>query len=135
MRERLREETDGYLRSYAPYGDVGSTIPRRQVLELAEKVVKSDGPNVILLTGIAGSGKSGVIRGLIGKLGELGVTHLAFRVDHYLDRGSPQEIGRALIGREESQVSTLKGFIRLIYPYLSSIRLTPCARSRVETAS
>ncbi len=109
LRERLREETDGYLRSYAPLDNEGSAIPRRQTLELADKIVKPGGPNVVLITGVAGSGKSGVVRGFIGKLKELGTTHLAFRVDHHLDRGSPQEIGRALTGREESPVSTLKG--------------------------
>src|SRR5208282_700741 len=64
---------------------------------------------VVLLTGIAGCGKSGVVRGLISELQKSRIPHLAFRVDHHLDRGSPQEIGEFLTDRKESPVSTLKG--------------------------
>src|ERR1044071_3808944 len=109
VRERVRIETDEYLRTYSPFGAGGSTIPRRQIAELVDRVTKSDGAKVVLLIGIAGSGKSGVVRGFIGKLRELGVTHLALRVDHHLDRGTPQELGKALTDRNESPVSTLKG--------------------------
>jgi hypothetical protein len=107
LRERLRAETDTYLQTYSPFGAGGAAIPRRQVCEIADQIGQPDGPNVILVTGIAGSGKSGVVRGLIGKLQE--VMHLAFRVDHHLDRSTPQEIGRALTGRAGSPVATLKG--------------------------
>ena len=109
MRERLCAETDAYLQTYSPFGTGGSVVPRRQVGEIVGQIRQSDGPNVILVTGIAGSGKSGVVRGLIDKLREFEVTHLAFRVDHHLDRGTPQEIGQALTNRAESPVSTLKG--------------------------
>jgi len=109
LRERLCLETDEYLQSYSPFGAGGSTIPRSQACELLEQISKPDGPNVILLTGIAGSGKSGIIRGLIDKLRKLEVTHLALRIDHHLDWGTSQEIGHALTGRQESPVSTLKG--------------------------
>lgn len=109
VRERLHAETDAYLQTYSPFGIGGSTVPRRQICDLVDQVGKPDGPNVVLLTGIAGSGKSGVIRGLIDKLRERHITHLAFRVDHHLHRGTHQEIGQALTGREESPVSTLKG--------------------------
>lgn len=109
LRERLRTETDEYLRTYSPFGAGGSTIPRRQICELFDQISKPDGPNVVLLTGIAGSGKSGIIRGLIRKLIEVKVTHLALRIDHYLNCSTPYEIGQALTGRQESPVSTLKG--------------------------
>jgi hypothetical protein len=109
VRERVRIETDEYLRTHSPFGAGGSTIPRRQIAELVDQVIKPDGAKVVLLTGIAGSGKSGVVRGFIGKLRELGITHLALRVDHHLDRGTPQELGKALTDRHESPVSTLKG--------------------------
>jgi hypothetical protein len=109
LRERTLGETNEYLRTYSPFGAGGSTIPRRQIAELIDQVTKPDGAKVVLLTGIAGSGKSGIVRGFIGKLRELDVTHLALRVDHHLDRGTPQEVGKALTGRDESPVSTLKG--------------------------
>ena len=109
LRERLDSETDAYLQTYSPFGAGGSTIPRWQSCELADRVTNPDGPNVILLTGIAGSGKSCVIRGLIDKLREWEVMHFALRIDHHLNRSNPQEIGQALTGREESPVTTLKG--------------------------
>jgi len=40
----------------------------------------ANGPAVILLTGIAGSGKSGVIRGVIEQLEARGITHLAAKI-------------------------------------------------------
>lgn len=114
LRERLYSETDAYLQTYSPFGAGGSVIPRRQTRELIDLILKPNGPNVLLLTGIAGSGKSGVIRGLIdefriGEFRDLGILHLAFRVDHHLGHSTPQEIGLAITGREESPVSTLKG--------------------------
>lgn len=110
LREKLRLETDAYLQTYSPFGAGGaSPIPRPQIFKVAEHLKRPAGPRVVLLTGIAGSGKSGVVRGLIGKLLELDIAHLAFRVDHHLNRGTPQEIGQALTGRMESPVSTLKG--------------------------
>jgi len=109
LRERLRSETDEYLRTYSPFGAGGSTIPRRQTSELSAAIEGCEYPSVVLITGIAGSGKSGIIRAFIHRLRELGVVHLALRVDHHLNHGSPQEIGHAITGRQESPVATLKG--------------------------
>lgn len=109
LRERLCSKTDEYLQTYSPFGAGGSTIPRSQICELVEQISKPEGPTAILLTGIAGAGKSGIIRGLINKLREIKVSHLALRIDHHLNHGTPQEIGQALTGRQESPVSTLKG--------------------------
>lgn len=85
------------------------TVPRSQPRELADLLRNQNGPRLILLTGIAESGKSGIIRGLIDILRNHGITHLAFRVDQYLDCGTPYRLGQALMGRDESPVSTLKG--------------------------
>ena len=109
LRERLQAETTSYLQTYSPFGAGGSTIPRNETEKLTELIKRSDGPSVVLVTGVAGSGKSGVARGLIDQLRDDGTTHLAFRVDHHLDRHTSQDIGNALIGRSESPVSTLKG--------------------------
>lgn len=109
LRERLQAETASYLQTYSPFGAGGSTIPRNETKKLTEFIKRSDGPSVVLVTGVAGSGKSGVARGLIDQLRDDGTAHLAFRVDHHLDRRTPQDIGNALIGRSESPVATLKG--------------------------
>lgn len=106
---RLLDETDAYLQTYNPFGAGGDIIPRHQTDLLASLINDINGPRLVLLTGIAGSGKSGVIRGLIDVLGSLDISHLAFRVDHHLDHNTPQEIGQALTGRAESPIVTLKG--------------------------
>ena len=106
--ERVGTETAAYLDTYSPFGAGGSNIPRKEVAALCELVTKPDGPAIVLLTGTAGSGKSGVTRGLIENLRRLGILHLAFRVDHHLDRRNPQELGEALTGRLESPAVTLK---------------------------
>jgi hypothetical protein len=109
LRERLSEETDAYLGTYIPFGAGGSTIPRIEPCRLIDLVGNPTGPDVILLTGIAGAGKSGVIREFIGQLNELDIPCLAFRIDQHLDCLSPTMLGKAVTGREESPVSTLKG--------------------------
>jgi len=109
IQQRLNEETQAYLQTYTPFGVGGETISRGQSGTLVDEILKSDGPELVLLTGVAGSGKSGIVRGAIGQLRELKVPHLAFRVDHYLSCGTREELGKKLTGREEGPVSTLKG--------------------------
>ena len=109
IQQRLKNETEAYLQTYTPFGAGGETIPREQSGTLVDEILKSDGPELVLLTGIAGSGKSGIIRGAIERLRELKVSHLAFRVDHYLSCDTREELGKKLTGREEGPASTLKG--------------------------
>ncbi len=109
IQQRLKDETEAYLQTYTPFGAGGETIPRGQSGTLVDEILKSDGPELVLLTGIAGSGKSGIVRGVIEQLRELNVPHLALRVDHYLSCGTREELGKKLTGREEGPVSTLKG--------------------------
>lgn len=107
--ERLRKETDAYLESYSPFGISGELIPRVETQTLVEEIVNDAGAELILITGVAGSGKSGVIRGAIEPLRERDIPLLAFRVDHFLKSSTPEEIGKGLTNREESPVTTLKG--------------------------
>jgi 23S rRNA maturation mini-RNase III len=109
LRERLSDETTSYLATYIPFGAGGSTISRLEAGRLVDLVGNPTGPDVVLLTGVAGSGKSGVIREFIKQLDELSIPHLAFRIDQHLDCTSPTTLGKAVTGREESPVSTLKG--------------------------
>src|SRR5664280_561791 len=117
LQQRLDEETNAYLQTYTPFGVGGKTILRDQSKTIVDEILKPDGPELLLLTGVAGSGKSGVVRSIIEKLREIGVPHLAFRVDQYLSCGTREALGKKLTGREESPVSTLKG----TYPATSSI--------------
>ena len=82
--QRLQEETEAYLGTYTPFGMDGETIARTQADQILDELRKSDGPELILLTGVAGSGKSGVIRSVIQHLREAEIPHLAFRVDQHL---------------------------------------------------
>ena len=109
IQQRLKDETEAYLQTYTPFGAGGETIPRGQSGTLVDEILKSDGPELVLLTGVAGSGKSGIVSGAIGKLREINVPHLALRVDHYLSCSTREELGKKLTGREEGPVSTLKG--------------------------
>ena len=109
LRGKLLDETKAYLQTYNPFGAGGDIIPRQQTDLLVNLLQDVNGPRLVLLTGVAGSGKSGVVRGLIDMLRKLDISHLAFRVDHHLDHDSPREIGQALTGRAESPIITLKG--------------------------
>ncbi|OPL16008.1 MAG: hypothetical protein AVO38_01750 [delta proteobacterium ML8_D] len=109
IQQRLNDETEAYLQTYTPFGAGGETISRAQTATLIDEILKSDGPELVLLTGVAGSGKSGIVRRAIEQFRELNVPHLAFRVDQYLSCGTREELGKKLTGRKESPVSTLKG--------------------------
>ena len=109
LRERLIIETKSYLDTYSPFGAGGATIARSESQELIDRLRDPAGPRVILLTGVAGSGKSGVVRELIGRLADINIPHLALRIDQHLDCASPKTLGKAVIDREESPAATLKG--------------------------
>ncbi len=117
IQQRLDEETIAYLQTYTPFGAGGETIERDHVSTILEEILKPDGAELVMLTGVAGSGKSGVIRGVIEQLRECNVPHLAFRVDHFLSSDTKEELGKKLTGRKESPVSTLKD----TFPDTSSI--------------
>jgi hypothetical protein len=107
--QRLQEETEAYLGTYTPFGMSGETIARSQADQIVDELRKPNGPELLLLTGVAGSGKSGVIRSVIQHLREAEVPHLAFRVDQHLDCATREELGERLTGCKEGPVSTLKG--------------------------
>jgi hypothetical protein len=109
LKERLSTETTNYLSTYIPFGVGGARIPRTEASQLLSLLGKPLRPSVVLLTGVAGSGKSGVIREFIGALSEREVPHLAIRIDQHLDCSSPKSLGKAVTEREESPVATLKG--------------------------
>ena len=109
IQEKIKKETQAYLDTYSPFGAGGSTIPRSQIKSIIDELHSSKGTELILLTGVAGSGKSGVTRGVIQELEKHKITHLAFRVDHHLSCNSPQDFGNELFQRNESPVITLKG--------------------------
>ena len=109
LREKLAGETEAYLNTYSPFGVGGEVITRKEADQVYDALLDGDAPKVLLLTGIAGSGKSGVVRELIGKLNETAIPHLAFRVDHHLRCNRPEDFGQAIFQRNEPPTVTLKG--------------------------
>ncbi|NKF23823.1 nSTAND1 domain-containing NTPase [Solimonas marina] len=108
MSASLRRGTEQYLGSYAPFGVRGSALPRTQVDEILASLRNDKGHQFVLITGVAGSGKSGVVRALTSALTEEQIPHLALRIDHYLDQASPRELGHAIFDRRQSPVVMLK---------------------------
>ncbi|MFM0126731.1 NACHT domain-containing protein [Paraburkholderia sediminicola] len=108
LTERLHSSTEDYLVSYAPVA-ADKLIPRKESQRLLDELLKPEGANVILLTGAAGSGKSGLVKQLIAELRSLGIVNLALRADQFLNIGTKEDIGRQLTARDESPVVTLKG--------------------------
>ncbi len=108
----LRETVDTanrlYLQSYTPFGVAGRRIARDETDTVLAGLQAPNGPSLILLTGEAGSGKSGIVREVMDGLAANAVPHLAFRMDHFLDHGRSDEIGTRLLGVDESPVSVLE---------------------------
>lgn len=109
LKEKLTKQTERYLNSYIPFGVGGTKINRQETKQLISEAENESGAQVIMLTGVAGSGKSGIIRAFIEHLKNTEINHLAFRIDHHLDCATPENIGLELIDRKESPVITLEG--------------------------
>lgn len=109
LRRRLSSETDAYLQTYTPFGAGGQVIPRQETEGVLSLLDQADGPRIVLIKGAAGSGKSGVVRGIIDGLRARQRLHLALRIDQHLDCGTPADLGRELFRRDESPAVILKG--------------------------
>lgn len=108
IRERIALANQRYLASYTPFGVGGAVIPRSEAKEILELLDADDGPSIILLTGNAGTGKSGVVREVLKGFEDCGTIHMAFRVDQYLGTDSSQTLGQKLYDRRENPVVTLE---------------------------
>ncbi|MFA7405180.1 MAG: AAA family ATPase [Pelobacteraceae bacterium] len=108
LRERITQANQRYLESYAPFGIGGVSISRKEAQEVLSVLNDEECPDIILLTGNAGTGKSGVIREILSGLNGLDAAYLAFRVDSRLSIDSSNALGQALYGRSENPVFTLQ---------------------------
>ncbi|CAK07598.1 MULTISPECIES: ATP-binding protein [Rhizobium] len=109
LRSKLQDETEGYLNSFTPFGASGHILERSQADEIISLLKNPSGPRVVMVSGVAGCGKSGVVREVLKDLDDREVVHLAFRVDQHLECKSSLDFGKALLGSEESPVTVLKG--------------------------
>ena len=110
--ERLERQTDAYLASYLPHGISSVVIPRAEAGQALRVLCASPRKRVLILTGKAGVGKSGVARQIIEGLREDDIPCLAFRIDRMLEGGGPatlDALGQQLTGRNESPVISLVG--------------------------
>ena len=107
LREKVDAANRRYLDSYTPFGIGGKQIARAEADIVVKHLQTADGPILILLTGEAGSGKSGVVREVMTSLTAHAVPHLAFRIDRCLSCRTRNEVGSVVLGRDESPVSAL----------------------------
>ena len=107
LAEAAHEANTRYLQSYTPFGFGGERIQRQVTSEVLSALQTNDAPRLVLLTGSAGSGKSGVVRDVMVTLDAHQVPHLTFRIDRYLNAQSKSQIGSVLLDREDSPVSAL----------------------------
>ena len=107
LREDVAVANQRYLNSYTPFGIAGQKISRAEASVVLAELQAADGPSLILLTGEAGSGKSGVVREIMTSLSDSSIPHLAFRIDRYFSCGTRTAVGSDVLSREESPVSAL----------------------------
>ena len=107
LRENISTANRLYLQSYTPFGIADQQIPRAEADDILAKLNTTAGPSLILLTGEAGSGKSGVVREVMAGLLNREVPFLAFRVDRYLSCQTRNGVGSVVLGRDESPISAL----------------------------
>ena len=109
LREAIAAANRRYLESYTPFGfgTERQRIDRVEAEAVVEHLQAADGPTLILLTGKAGSGKSGVVRVVIDGLETRAIPHLALRMDRHLSCRTRNEMGSVLLNRDESPVSAL----------------------------
>ncbi|HXQ68830.1 MAG TPA: hypothetical protein VN980_19855, partial [Alphaproteobacteria bacterium] len=109
---RIKKITDAYLDSYAPFGFSREVIRRTEAQKILHTLQGDLSKKLLILTGKAGAGKSGVIRQIIGDLRESEIPCMAFRIDRLLEGGGPdtaEDLGRILCERKESPIITLAG--------------------------
>ena len=107
LRENVISANQRYLDSYRPFGIAGQEISRAEASNVLAELQAVPGASLILLTGSAGHGKSGVVREVMAGLSTSDIPHLAFRVDRYLSCRTRNEVGSVVLDRGESPVSAL----------------------------
>jgi len=118
LRERISDANRSYLDSYIPFDIGGAVIVRQETQEVLALLEADDGPSIILLTGNAGAGKSGVVRQILSELEKRGATFLAFRIDIRLGIDSSAALGQALYERRENPIFTLQSLASTDKPVL-----------------
>ncbi len=104
-RQAVADATERYLRGVRQNLIQGSLIPRNKTDEIVERLTGAQ-PADCVLTGKAGTGKTGCVLDVVEKLKGQGVRVLAFRLDRHMSATSATGLGKRL-ELEESPVLVL----------------------------
>lgn len=124
--EKIGRQNSRYEASHGPLGVDDHNVPR-DLSNVLVHALRDGEKDFIVVTGVAGSGKSGVIRQAASELQKLGVTCLKLRLDSLLQYRTADELGAALFGPDESPCITLSlaaptdGFAILILDQLDAV--------------
>ncbi len=121
LRGRFAESLRHYLAG-------GRLIPRPETTEVMAALQKT-GIRLVLIHGVAGAGKSGVLYELTQRLDEEDTPYLPLRLDRQRPKVSPQHFGRIELGLPDSPVRCLQrlagdGRVVLILDQLDALRWT-----------
>ncbi|MBN8603119.1 MAG: hypothetical protein J0M26_18930, partial [Planctomycetes bacterium] len=93
---RLKELQEEFVESIQQHLAGGTFIPRAEVEELHNAVFDEEPVDAIVLHGLAGHGKSGVLLDLCKRLSNLDVPFLAVRLDRKQPTETPRSFGKSL---------------------------------------
>ena len=110
-RQAVVDATDRYLRGVRRNLIQGSLIPRDKTDEIVARLT-GEQPADCVLTGKAGTGKTGCVLEVVEKLRERGTQVLAFRLDRYMLASSAPDLGQRL-ELEESPALALSAAAKL----------------------
>ncbi|MER8977915.1 hypothetical protein [Mesorhizobium sp. M0870] len=97
--------TDEYLQSLPP--PIAGAVIQTADIDEAVKMAVSGSTRLLVVAGAAGSGKSVAMSRIVAAGSALGWPTLALRIDRFLSAQTIEEVGKALLGREESPVGVL----------------------------
>lgn len=125
--QAVRGATDRYLLPHREEAILGSPIPRQETQEVLELLL-DDAPNVVLVTGKGGIGKSGVTAQVIESVTKGGYLALPLRCDLLEPTQLPREVGTqlGLPGSPSAVLSALSPGRRslLVLDQLDAVSLT-----------
>ena len=123
----MARQNSRYEESHGALGVGGEFIRRTIAQSISDELQPSGETNFVALTGVAGSGKSGVLRQVAMTLEAQGVPCLRVRLDSVLHFASADDLGAYLFGPHESPALTLSlaapedGFAVLMLDQLDAI--------------
>lgn len=110
VRQNLADQNHLYAESHGELGLDGAELPRATVEDIVA-AVRDASVRMIVVTGVAGVGKSGVLRLATAALQE-DTDCLIIRIDRLLDVGASAALGELIFHRPESPCRTLSHLAR-----------------------